>query len=66
MIMLRKYYDGLDNKTSFVNEVCYKTGRSAATVRNWIKYGMKPADSKDVDILSEVTGIPVEKLWDNE
>lgn len=66
MIMLRKYYDGLVNKTSFVNEVCYKTGRSAATVRNWIKYGMKPADSKDVDVLSEVTGIPVDKLWDNE
>ena len=64
--MLRKYYDGLVNKTSFVNEVCYKTGRSAATVRNWIKYGMKPADSKDVDVLSEVTGIPVDKLWDNE
>lgn len=64
--MLRKYYDELKNKTSFVNEVCYKTGRSAATVRNWIKYGMRPADSKDVDILSEVTGIPVDKLWDNE
>ena len=64
--MLRKYYDGLVNKTSFVNEVCYKTGRSAATVRNWIKYGMKPADSKDVDVLSDVTGIPVDKLWDNE
>ena len=61
--MLKKYYDDLPNKTSFVNEVCYKTGRSAATVRNWIKYGMRPNDSKDIDVLVEVTGIAKEDLW---
>ena len=64
--MLRKYYDELTNKTRFINEVCYKTGRSAATVRNWIKYGMRPADTADLEILSEITGISKEKLWDNE
>lgn len=64
--MLRKYYEGLSNKTSFVNEVCYKTGRSSATIRNWIKYGMRPSDSKDIEVLSEITGIPAENLWKDE
>ena len=64
--MLKKYYDGLANKTSFVNEVCYKTGRSSATVRNWIKYGMKPADSKDIDVLSDITGLDRKNLWNEE
>lgn len=64
--MLKEYYEGLANKTAFVNEVCYKTGRSSATIRNWIKYGMKPNDSADVKILSEVTGIPENKLWSND
>lgn len=64
--MLKKYYEDLANKTSFINEVCYKTGRSSATIRNWIKYGMKPADSKDVDILAEITGIEKSKLWNEE
>ena len=64
--MLRKFYDELENKTPFVNEVCYRTGRSEATVRNWIKYGMKPSDSKDVSVLVEITGIPAENLWKDE
>ena len=64
--MLKKYYEGLINKTAFVNEVCYKTGRSAATIRNWIKYGMRPSDSKDVEILAEITGISKEQLWNDK
>lgn len=64
--MLKKYYDELKNKTAFMNEVCYRTGRSSATVRNWIKYGMKPANSADVDVLAEITGINKEDLWINE
>lgn len=42
------------------------TGRSSATIRNWIKFGMIPNDPADIKILSEVTGIPENKLWSNE
>lgn len=65
---LRGYYDSLPNsshpKTEFVNEVASKTGVSTATVRNWISYGMKPNNPKHCEILSEITGIPVDNLWD--
>lgn len=64
--MLKEYYRALEKKTAFVNEVCYRTGRTAATVRNWVKYGMRPNDSKDIEILVQVTGIPADKLWSNE
>lgn len=64
---LRGYYDELPDavypKTNFINEVVRKTGVSAATVRNWISYGMKPANENHIKVLSELTGIPSEKLW---
>lgn len=64
---LRGYYDELPDavypKTNFINEVVRKTGVSAATVRNWIFYGMKPANENHIKVLSELTGITSEKLW---
>ena len=66
-ITLRGYYDALPlaehPKTEFVNEVIRRTGVSSATVRNWIFYGIKPANNEHVKILSEITGIPQESLW---
>ena len=64
--MLRRYYKDLENKTAFINEVCFKTGRSAATVHNWIKYGMKPHNPKDIEVLSAITGIAAKDLWNDE
>ena len=65
---LRGYYKSLPNsshpKTEFVNDIAAKTGVSTATVRNWIVYGMRPNNPEHVQILSEITGIPVNELWD--
>lgn len=64
---LRDYYEGLPDaecpKTNFINSIVVKTGVSATTVRNWIFYGMKPANDKHISVLVELTGIPVEELW---
>ena len=64
---LRGYYEGLPDaecpKTNFVNSIVAKTGVSATTVRNWIFYGMKPANDKHISVLVELTGIPAEELW---
>lgn len=60
---LKKYYEKLDSKTLFINKVCYRTGVSAMTVRNWIRFGMKPKNPNHITILSEETGIEEDKLW---
>ena len=64
---LQGYYENLPDaeypKTNFINSVVSKTGVSAATVRNWIFYGMKPANENHIKVLVEVTGIPANELW---
>lgn len=64
---LKSYYDNLPDascpKTEFLNEVQKKTGVSASTVRNWIRFGMKPTNPQHRKIVSEITGIPSEELW---
>lgn len=64
---LRGYYDGLPDaecpKTNFINTIVARTGVSATTVRNWIFYGMKPANENHINILVDVTGIPANELW---
>lgn len=64
---LRGYYESLPDatcpKTDFINEVASKTGVTSSTVRNWIFYGMKPANENHIGVLVEVTGIPADKLW---
>lgn len=64
--MLKEFYKNLKEKTAFINEVCYRTGRSAATVHNWIKYGMKPKNPRDIEVLSAITKIASKDLWSNE
>lgn len=67
---LRGYYDSLPDsthpKTEFVNDIARRAGVSTTTVRNWIAYGMKPNKHEHVKILSEVTGIPENELWDED
>lgn len=66
---LKGYYlqipDASHPKTDFVNEIAIEAGVSVATVRNWVMYGMKPANKKHIDILVRKTGIPAECLWED-
>ncbi len=66
---LKGYYlqipDASHPKTDFVNEIAMEAGVSVATVRNWIIYGMKPANKSHIDILVRKTGIPAEDLWED-
>lgn len=67
---LRGYYESLPDsrhpKTEFVNDIATRAGVSTATVRNWIAYGMRPNNPKHIEILSEVTGIPENELWNED
>ena len=64
---IRGYYESLPDatcpKTDFINEIASRTGVTSSTVRNWIFYGMKPANENHIGVLVEVTGIPADKLW---
>lgn len=66
-LTLKGYYlqlpDANHPKTDFVNEVAVEAGVSAATVRNWVIYGMKPQNKSHVELLSRKTGIAPEDLW---
>lgn len=65
---LKGYYSSLPNashpKTDLINEIAVEAGVSAATVRNWVIYGMRPLNKSHISILSRKTGIPVEELWE--
>lgn len=66
-ITLRGYYNSLPDsthpKSEFIREIATKCDVTENTVRNWIQYGMKPNNPEHANILSEITGIPVDKLW---
>ena len=66
---LKGYYldlpDAVHPKTDFINEIAIEAGVSAATVRNWVIYGMKPQNRKHVELLIKKTGIPADELWAN-
>lgn len=68
-LTLRGYYLALPNashpKTDLINEIAIEAGVSAATVRNWVKYGMRPQNKEHIDILVSKTGIPAEDLWED-
>lgn len=67
IITLEDYYKKLPDatypKSNFIRDVAAKCGVSEVTVRNWIKYGMKPNNPEHVVILSEMTGIDALNLW---
>lgn len=66
---LRGYYVALPNashpKTDLINEIAIEAGVSHATVRNWVKYGMRPQNREHIEILVRKTGIPAEDLWED-
>ncbi len=65
---LKDYFKGLPLRKSprkdFIREVSARCGVSEQTVRNWCIYGMRPQDFRHVKVLSEITGINEECLWD--
>ncbi len=70
MNKLQKYYEGLPSatcpKSNFLNEVVRKCDVSFIAVRNWVKGKNKPADSKCVKVLSDITGIPEDELFNED
>lgn len=66
-ITLESYYKDLPKatypKSSFIALVANKCEVTHITVRNWIKYGMRPNNPAHIKILSEITGIPEEELF---
>lgn len=65
---LKGYYKSLPEPTYpkkvFLNTIAEKCNVTIATANNWIKYGIKPNNPEHVRILSEITGISPECLWD--
>ena len=66
---LKRYYKRLPEPTypkkEFVNALAEKCNVTMATANNWIKYGIKPNNPEHVRIISEMTGILPEHLWDD-
>ena len=63
---LSGYYDSLPTsapRTLFIKQVAKMAGVSEPTVVNWAK-GAKPQRFEHVMILSKVTGIKPEDLWE--
>lgn len=66
---LKGYFLKLPNvihpKTDFMNKVAQEANVSVSTVRNWVKYGMRPKNREHIDVLVRVTGIPADRLWED-
>jgi len=64
---LTSFYEELPNaaapKTEFVKKVADRCGLDAGTVRLWVKGKTKPGKREYLAILSEETGIEIEKLF---
>lgn len=67
IVTLSDYYEALPKptspKTEFVKMIAEATGKEEATVRLWFKNKTKPNDPKDLEILSQKTGIAIENLF---
>jgi hypothetical protein len=65
---LSDYYESLPKpvapKTDFIKRIASLCNVDDQTVRFWIKKSTKPNNPNHLDILSEETGIPVEKLFE--
>lgn len=67
---LREYYDLLPQKQTispkndFLMKVANKCGVTFGAVRNWIYYGQNVRKESHKNVLSELTGIPKDQLFD--
>lgn len=64
---LEGYYKSLPEatypKSNFIIEVAHRCGVTVTSVRNWIKYGIRPNNPDHIKIISEITGIPEAELF---
>lgn len=69
IMTLRSYYKNLPDarhpKSELINEIAMKCGVTLATARNWILYGIRPGKPEYIQIISEITSIPAENLWND-
>ncbi len=67
ILTLEGYYEGLPKSTypkkDFVAKIMKECDVSFTTARNWIKGHTRPLEEEHVNKLSEMTGIPKERLW---
>ena len=61
------YYNALPPrtfpKTQFVEDVAARCGVDEASVRNWFMGRNRPKTDEQKEVLSQMTGIPVNELW---
>ena len=66
-LSLKGYYDSLPEpvvpKREFILEIMQKCHVGETTAFNWISGRTKASDPKHIAILSEITGIKPENLW---
>jgi hypothetical protein len=66
-ITLKDYYQALGKPTypkkEFIKNIATKCDVDHSTVRNWISGRGKPMFPEHKNYLSQITGIPVEQLW---
>lgn len=66
-LTLAGYYNGLKRppspKLEFIKDIAENCGVNQLTVRNWIQGRNLPSNPEHKTYISEITGIPVEQLW---
>ena len=69
IITLKDYYSNLPEathpKTDFLRAIAKRCDVSETTVRNWVRFGFKPNNKEHIIVLSEITGIAPENLWND-
>lgn len=69
IMTLRGYYKNLPEPThpkkELINSIAVKCCVTLATARNWILYGFRPGNPAHIQIISDITGIPKENLWND-
>lgn len=68
-LALKDYYNSLPNatfpRTEFINKITSACNVSFSTARNWVLGLSTPKNPEKVGaLLSSITGIPQEKLWE--
>lgn len=66
-LTLSGYYENLPKssfpKKEFVAKIMKECDVSFTTARNWVKGITRPNEKNNEDILSRISGIPKEQLW---
>lgn len=69
IMTLKSYYKNLPTPThpkkELIQSIATRCGVTEVTVRNWIMYGFRPDNQDHVQVISEITGIPAENLWND-